>query len=93
MATGGRTAVSHLHIWYGRIIMALGIINGGLGLQLTNNTKTGKIVYAVIAGLVGVVYVLAVVLKRKVSGNAWAGQDKPEDGSEEGGARATAVRA
>lgn len=24
MATGGRTAVSHLHIWYGRIIMALG---------------------------------------------------------------------
>jgi hypothetical protein len=31
-----RTFWSHAHIWLGRIIITLGIINGGLGLDLAN---------------------------------------------------------
>lgn len=38
--------------------MALGILNGGLGLSFASNTMAGKIVYAVLAGLVGLGYCL-----------------------------------
>jgi hypothetical protein len=69
--TGGRTPVSHAHIWYGRIIMLLAVINGGLGLQLANNTRNGEIAYGVVAGVVAVVYAVAVLLRRK--GNAGVG--------------------
>jgi hypothetical protein len=31
-----RTFWSHAHIWLGRIIITLGIINGGLGLDLAH---------------------------------------------------------
>jgi len=65
-----RAGVSHLHIWYGRILMLLAIINGGLGLQLANNSRNGKIAYAVVAAVVGVVYIAMCVFKRKGSGSA-----------------------
>ena len=48
------------HIWYGRMLIVLAFINGGLGLQLSGNTTKGEIAYGVIAGIVGVLY-LAVV--------------------------------
>jgi hypothetical protein len=57
-----RTAWSYAHIWYGRVLIVLGIINGGLGLQLAGNSKTGMIVYATVAGLVGAVYCAAVLV-------------------------------
>merc|ERR1712225_68237 len=65
-----RAGVSHLHIWYGRILMLLAIIDGGLGLQLANNSRNGKIAYAVVAAVVGVVYIAMCVFKRKGSGSA-----------------------
>ncbi|KAF3041333.1 hypothetical protein E8E12_006600 [Didymella heteroderae] len=34
LRTGQRSAVSHGHIWIGRVAIILGMINGGLGLQL-----------------------------------------------------------
>lgn len=40
-------------------------MNGGLGLQLAGNSKGGKIGYSVVAAVVGVVYILLVVVKRK----------------------------
>lgn len=52
-----RTAVSHVHIWYGRILFILGIVNGGLGLQLASNTTGGEIAYGVVAGIMAVVYI------------------------------------
>jgi len=37
---GRRMVWSYGHIWLGRIIITLGIINGGLGLQLAKRTRT-----------------------------------------------------
>jgi len=45
--------------------MILGVVNGGLGLKLAANTKKGKIAYGVVAGVMAVVYTLAVLLKPK----------------------------
>ena len=71
--TQSRNAVSHAHIWFGRIIMLLAVINGGLGLKLAANTTGGKIAYGVIAGVVGVAYIIFVILKRKGSPGAFGG--------------------
>jgi len=63
--TGGRNPVSHAHIWFGRILMILAVINGGLGLKLAANTTKGEIAYGVLAGVVGVAYIALVAFKRK----------------------------
>ena len=42
--------------------MSLGIINGGLGLQLSGNTVKGKIAYAVIAGVIWLVWLAVAVM-------------------------------
>lgn len=41
-----------MHIWWGRILMALGVINGGLGLKLAREDNGPIIAYAVIAGVI-----------------------------------------
>jgi len=38
------------------------MINGGLGLLLANNTKTGAIAYGIIAAIVWLIYVAAIVI-------------------------------
>jgi disulfide bond formation protein DsbB len=43
-----RGAISHAHIWYGRALMLVGIINGGLGLQLANAPRSFIIAYVVV---------------------------------------------
>lgn len=65
-----RAPVSYLHIWYGRLIILLGVINGGLGLQLADNTKNGEIAYGVVAGVVGLTYILMCIFKRKGGASA-----------------------
>ncbi|CAG8955448.1 hypothetical protein HYFRA_00010314 [Hymenoscyphus fraxineus] len=62
-----RTPISYVHIWYGRALMLLAVINGGLGLKLANNTRGGTIAYGVVAGIMGVAYIAVVILKRKGS--------------------------
>ncbi|RDW89636.1 hypothetical protein BP6252_01668 [Coleophoma cylindrospora] len=37
------------HMVWGRIWISIGIINGGLGLKLSDNSETGKVAYAVCA--------------------------------------------
>ena len=54
-----RTLPAIVHVWWGRIIVTLAIINGGLGLQLSNNTKKGEIAYGVIAGVMWLLWVIA----------------------------------
>ena len=54
--TQSRTPVSHIHIWYGRALMVVAVVNGGLGLKLARPTGQGSsytVVYSVVAGLVG----------------------------------------
>jgi hypothetical protein len=67
---GRRTMWSHAHIWLGRIAITLGIINGGLGLKLADNSRSGKIAYGVVAGFMWLAWVTASVIgerKRKAA--------------------------
>ena len=57
-----RTLWSYGHLWNGRIVITLGMINGGLGLMLANNTKIGVIAYGVIAAVVWLIYVAAIII-------------------------------
>ncbi|KAF3908100.1 hypothetical protein ABW21_db0207005 [Orbilia brochopaga] len=43
---GKRTVLAYIHTYWGRALMILGLINGGLGLQLANNTTAAAIYYA-----------------------------------------------
>jgi hypothetical protein len=54
-----------MHIWLGRIALICGAINGGFGLKLAANSKTGEIVWGVVAGVVALLYAVIVIVKRK----------------------------
>jgi len=63
-----RTFWSYGHIFTGRAGIILGMINGGLGLQLADAGRSSVIAYGVIAGLMGLVYLAAIAfgeLKRE----------------------------
>lgn len=51
-----RTAITHTHIWFGRGIITLGMINGGFGLQLTEESTRSYIAYGVVVGLVWLIW-------------------------------------
>ncbi|KAF3007668.1 hypothetical protein E8E13_009037 [Curvularia kusanoi] len=61
LRSGQRSAVSHGHIWTGRIAIILGMINGGLGLQLASVETRYVIAYSVVAGVMGLAYIAATV--------------------------------
>ncbi|KAI3323343.1 hypothetical protein HD806DRAFT_496328 [Xylariaceae sp. AK1471] len=56
---GTRTWVSHAHLWIGRLSITLGIINGGLGLALAGATGGPVIAYAVVGGIMWILWLLA----------------------------------
>ena len=55
------------HVWVGRTVLLLGIINGGFGLQAAENSVGGEIAYAVVAGVSFLAYVgiMTVIAYRK----------------------------
>ncbi|KIW93479.1 uncharacterized protein Z519_06084 [Cladophialophora bantiana CBS 173.52] len=56
-----RTTLAVVHIWLGRILITLGMINGGLGLKLSEDAERGEyIAYGVVSGVVWLVYVLLI---------------------------------
>lgn len=63
----GRTVPGYMHLWLGRLLIVLGMINGGLGLRLAsqsplqNNTNTKAIAYGVGAGIMFLLYIAFVV--------------------------------
>ncbi|TLD21810.1 Cytochrome b2 [Venturia nashicola] len=59
---GKRQVWSYAHVWNGRILITLGIINGGLGMQLASVSRAGKIAYGVCAGLIWVVWMVIAVI-------------------------------
>ncbi|KAK4548066.1 hypothetical protein LTR36_010786 [Oleoguttula mirabilis] len=62
-----RVIWSYGHIWLGRFVITLGIINGGLGLQLAQRTRflappQGSIIaYSVVAGIIWVIYMASAI--------------------------------
>ncbi|KAF2995751.1 hypothetical protein E8E14_003201 [Neopestalotiopsis sp. 37M] len=67
---GCRTASSYAHIWVGRIAVTLGIINGGLGLQLARADRSAVIAYSVIAAIVWLTWVAAAIIGERRRRNA-----------------------
>jgi hypothetical protein len=64
-----RTIWSHGHLWLGRIVITLGIINGGLGLLLASDapvsfrpTRSQIIAYGVVAGIMWLLWVASAVI-------------------------------
>jgi hypothetical protein len=55
-----RTWWSYAHIFTGRAAVVLGMVNGGLGLQLADARSSYTIAYGVFAGLMGVLYIGAI---------------------------------
>lgn len=72
-----RTFWSTAHVWFGRVLITLGIINGGLGLKLSSNTKKGEIAYGVVAGVMWLVWMVVAVgyeARRKSGRNGERGE-------------------
>jgi len=57
--TKSRGVVSYFHIWLGRTLLVLGVVNGGLGLKLSKERNSLIIAYSVIAGVVFLLYFAA----------------------------------
>ncbi|KAK3702182.1 hypothetical protein LTR37_015014 [Vermiconidia calcicola] len=61
-STQRRTLVSYIHVWVGRLAILLGMINGGLGIQLAGDVRRGYLVaYSVVAAIMGIVFLCSVV--------------------------------
>lgn len=71
-----RGIISYVHIWYGRTLMALGVVNGGLGLKLAGGSQAYKIAYAVVAAVMFVVYVIASITKSMKKSQDGHGEEK-----------------
>lgn len=41
--------MSYVHLWWGRILLVLGVINGGLGFELSHSKQSYITAYSVIA--------------------------------------------
>ena len=64
--TLGRTIITYLHLWLGRLLITLGVINGGLGIMVTTDrrsplqsSKTSRraaIAYGAVAGTCYLIY-------------------------------------
>lgn len=72
---------SHGHLWLGRTVITIGIVNGGLGLKLANKSTGVYIAYGVVAGIVWLLYIAVAVhseLARKAERTTDETQDQPE---------------
>ncbi|KAI1479922.1 putative iron reductase domain protein [Daldinia eschscholtzii] len=52
-----RNVVTYTHMWFGRALIVVGIINGGLGLRLAGSAAKFIVVYSVFAVLIAMAYV------------------------------------
>ncbi|KAK8909800.1 hypothetical protein QC760_002487 [Botrytis cinerea] len=75
---GGPNVATYPHVWWGRAAITLGIINGGLGLRLADNSKKGEIAYGVIAGFMWVSWVAVILFATvKIRGRRGSGMGGP----------------
>jgi hypothetical protein len=43
--------LTHIHVWYGRVLVTAGIVNGYFGLVLADNNMVVKIAYVVVGSV------------------------------------------
>ncbi|RYP63916.1 hypothetical protein DL771_009028 [Monosporascus sp. 5C6A] len=94
---GRRTTWSHLHLWNGRAMVTLGIVNGGLGLRLARASPGSIAAYSVVAAIMWLLWILAAAYGelRWQCGRGTEGEDGEEKtegaggGSGRGGGRET----
>ncbi|KAL8691385.1 MAG: hypothetical protein Q9218_003379 [Villophora microphyllina] len=88
-----RTWWAVAHVWLGRVVLTLGMINGGLGLMLSDNTTKGEIGYGVVAAVVWLTWAGVAVWSevKKASGGGPVGEngmgerkEASPDGTEDG---------
>jgi hypothetical protein len=65
-SVGRRGVVGTAHIWFGRIMIVLGIVNGGLGLKLAKQSdpeydNSRQVAYIAVAVVVGTFWLLALM--------------------------------
>ncbi|KAJ4423167.1 hypothetical protein N0V82_002161 [Gnomoniopsis sp. IMI 355080] len=48
-----RTTVSYLHLFNGRLLIIMGIVNGALGLRVSRASDMVKLAYTIVAGVLG----------------------------------------
>ena len=62
---GHSTASTFFHLWWGRAIITLAIINGGIGLHLAAryqpHTSTGEVVYGVVAAVMWLTWMTVIL--------------------------------
>lgn len=76
----GRTGFGRLHLWIGRILITIAMVNGGLGFRLASQSpyppaKSAKIAYAVVAVFMWLLYITVVFVFeiRKAAGRRGSG--------------------
>ncbi|KAF2015328.1 hypothetical protein BU24DRAFT_480128 [Aaosphaeria arxii CBS 175.79] len=55
-ARGNTDYKRHIHVWGGRVLLLLGVINGGTGLSLSKAPTSGMIAYGILTAVVGIGY-------------------------------------
>ncbi|CAK4034639.1 integral membrane [Lecanosticta acicola] len=57
--SGQRSLISAIHVFFGRLFILIGMVNGGVGLLLRGNaTRAENIAYGTVVGGIWVVYIL-----------------------------------
>lgn len=74
---GGPNILTYPHIWWGRILITLGIVNGFFGLRLTGNIMGIKIAYIAVAGVVWAVWMGVALLAYMRSRDVQRVKEKP----------------
>lgn len=77
--------LAHMHVWLGRILMTLGMINGGLGFHFAETVPGPQwpswppMVYGIIAGLVWIIYIAVVLVWAEFERRRTALEEAPPD--------------
>ncbi|KAH0555696.1 hypothetical protein GP486_006360 [Trichoglossum hirsutum] len=81
-----RTAVTHLHVWYGRLIFVLALTNGALGLKLGKSMRGGMeaatIAYSVVAAIMATLYISVLLLAWRKGGKTVAEKSRDQHRAE-----------
>lgn len=64
-----RGPISYGHLWYGRTLMLGGLINVGLGLQLASGSTMLMTMYAIVAAVMGALYISVKLFKFMIKRN------------------------